>query len=247
MSRTAVRPAGNVVVLPEPPARRTRRTLLVVAASVVALIVAMMLVLAYSPLLAVKTVQFEGNVLTPDKAVRTALDPLKGTPLPQIGPAKVKDLLSGQPAVKDVVVQAEAPSTLQVTVIEYQPVAVIKSGKKYDLVAGDGRRLASVARRADAELPLIDGAKLGGDEKVFASVTRVLSALPASVLKELDHAGAKTIDSVELTLTNGKTVLWGNDDRSADKARVLEAFLGAKQDASVKVYDLSTPDQPVTR
>ncbi|HXD29028.1 MAG TPA: FtsQ-type POTRA domain-containing protein [Arthrobacter sp.] len=247
MSRAPAR-GGNVLALPETPGRRLRRRVLWIGGSVVAAIVVLMLVLLYSPLLAVQTITVAGNKLVPTKTINQSLEPLKGTPLPRIGPGSVKDLLADQLPIRDVVVQAHAPGTLEVQIVEYAPVAVVKNGtSSYDLVAEDGRTLSTVKKRSSVKLPLIDGQKSTQDPQVFASLTHVLAALPSSALKKLDHASAKTVDSVELTLKDGQTVLWGSDERSGDKARVLTAFLKDTKQQGVDTFDVSTPDHPVTR
>lgn len=238
----------NVVTLPESATRRLRRRILWIGAAVVAVIVVLMLVLLYSPLLAVKTITVEGNKLVPTQTINTALEPLEGTPLPRIGPGRVKDLLEDQEAIHDVVVQAHAPGTLEVRIIEFAPVAIVKNdSKSYDLVGEDGRTLSSVKKRKGVKLPLINGKPSEQAPEVFSSLTSVLAALPSSTLKKLDHASAETVDSVELSLMNGQKVLWGSDERSGDKARVLTSFLKDKKQKGVKVFDVSTPDHPVTR
>lgn len=242
------RGGANVVTLPEAPGRRMRRRVLWIGGSVVAVIVALMLVLLYSPLLAVQTITVEGNQLVPTKTINASLAPLEGVPLPRIGPGRVKELLADQPPIRDVVVQAHAPGTLEVQIVEYAPVAVVKNdSKSYDLVDEEGRTLSTVKKRDSVKLPLIDAGKSKQDPQVFASLTHVLAALPASTLKKLDHASAQTVDSVELSLTNGQNVLWGSDERSGDKARVLTAFLKDKKQKGVDTFDVSTPDHPVTR
>lgn len=239
---------ANIVTLPETPGRRLRRRILWIGGSVVAVIVALMLVLLFSPLLAVKTITVEGNKLVSTRAINQSLEPLKGIPLPRIGPGKVKDLLADQVPIRDVIVQAQAPGTLEVQIVEYAPVAIVENGaKSYDLVGEDGRTLSTVKKRDSVKLPLIDGKKSKQDPAVFASLTHVLAALPASTLKKLDHASAQTVDSVELMLTNGQKVIWGSDERSGDKARVLTAFLKDKKQQGVDTFDVSTPDHPVTR
>ncbi|GER24375.1 hypothetical protein NCCP1664_28700 [Zafaria cholistanensis] len=241
--------ADNVLTLPQTPAARLRRRVLLWTGGVLAGIAAMLLVLMYSPLLAIRSIDVEGNRLASDGAVAEALEPLVGVPLPQVGPGRVLQLLSGLAPVADVVVQAKAPHTLQVSVVEHAPVAVLKDGRKLSLVGEDGRKLAPLAKRSDAQLPVISASAATADPAVFRTLTRVLAGLPAPVLARLEHAGAKTIDSVELTLSNGKTVVWGNEERGAQKARVLQALLKVKDDPSspVEVYDVSSPDQPVTR
>jgi cell division protein FtsQ len=48
---------------------------------------------------------------------------------------------------------------------------------------------------------------------------------------------------VTLTLNDGRTVLWGGTDRSADKARLLSALLGQPG----RYFDLSDPSSVISR
>lgn len=104
-------------------------------------------------------------------------------------------------------------------------------------------------KRDAVRLPVIKGNGVTADPKVFAAVTKVLSELPAGLLSRVDHASAESRDFVELKLTNGRSVIWGDGSRGRDKSLVLEALLGVKDKATepVKVYDVSSPDHPVTR
>ncbi|MEE1620286.1 cell division protein FtsQ/DivIB [Zafaria sp. Z1313] len=243
-------PDPDVLSLPEPPGRRTRRRVLWWAGGVLAALAALVVVLLFSPLLAITSIEVRGNDLADTTALQEALAPLEGTPLPRVSPSTVRELLAGQPAVEDVVVQAEAPSTLKVEIIEYQPVALVAAGKRFDLVGEGGRRLASVAKRDAAELPLISGVSPDEAPEVFDTVTRALAAVPADVLTQLESAGARTIDSVELRLASGQTVVWGNDEDGAQKGQVLAALLAAgtpEGQDEAKVIDVSSPDHPVTR
>ena len=135
---------------------------------------------------------------------------MKGIPLARVGEREVAAQVDHFPAVESVEVVAKPPSELHVRIIERTPVAVLKDGKKFVLIDESGKVLASVRKRSAAKLPLIDGAKAAEDPDVFASITGVLGALQPGVLKQLDHASARSVDSVELQLTNGQKVLWGN-------------------------------------
>jgi len=205
-------------------------------------------VLVFSPVLAVQKVSVSGTDLTPTAQVAAALEPLKGKPLPQVSDKEVKALLTGFPAVDDVAVEAKPPSELGVKVIEHPPVALLETGKKFALINADGKRLATVGKRSDAELPLIDDSTAADDREIFRTLTTVLGALPQDVLAELEHASAKTVDSVQLQLTNGKKVIWGNADQLDLKAKVFEVLLKAEEpEGGITVYDVSTPTRPVTR
>lgn len=242
---------GNVLELTRPPARRNRfgRRWIIGGSSVLALIVALILVLTFSPVLAIKSVEVKGNKLVSGDVLRSELAPLLGVPLSQVGSGRVLGLLKGEPAIADVVIQAEAPGTLHVQVVEYEPVAVLQEGSKFSLVGADGRVLVPLAKRGAVKLPVIKGNGATADPKVFAVVTKVLSELPEDLLAKVDHASAESRDFVELKLTNGRSVVWGDGSRGRDKALVLEALLGVKDKSKkpVRVYDVSSPDHPVTR
>ena len=239
---------GTVVSFPEPARRKTRRRLLIAAGTVVVLLAVLMSVIFLSPALAVKTITVEGADLTDSATLSEALEPLKGIPLARVGEREVAAQVDHFPAVESVEVVAKPPSELHVRIIERTPVAVLKDGKKFVLIDESGKALASVRKRSAAKLPLIDGAKAAEDPDVFASITGVLGALQPEVLKQLDHASARSVDSVELQLTNGQKVLWGNAGQQELKATVLQALLQAKGvKGKASVIDVSTPTRPVTR
>ncbi|TJY70726.1 FtsQ-type POTRA domain-containing protein [Arthrobacter sp. CAU 1506] len=239
---------STVVSFPEPARRKTRRRLLIAAGTVVVLLAVMMSVIFLSPALAVKTITVEGTKLTDSAALSEALEPLKGIPLARVGEREVAGHVDHLPAVESVEVVAKPPSELHVRIIEHTPVAVLKDGKKFVLIDESGKALASVRKRSEAKLPLIDGDKAAEDPDVFASITGVLGALSPEVLKQLDHASARSVDSVELQLSNGQKVLWGNAGQQELKATVLQALLQAKGvKGKASVIDVSTPTRPVTR
>lgn len=65
----------------------------------------------------------------------------------------------------------------------------------------------------------------------------------------MDSATADSIDSVQLILDDGRTVLWGGEDLGEAKATVLEAILASSAEdfTEAEIIDISTPDTPVTR
>ncbi|GAB3667748.1 hypothetical protein GCM10027591_15670 [Zhihengliuella somnathii] len=241
---------SNVVELPASSESRWRKRLLWGGAGVLVFVLVLIGVLLYTPVLAIKHVEITGNKLATTASIQEDLEQLHGVPLPRVAPGKVRDLLAEQPAVEDVVIQAEAPDTLRVEIIEYPPVAVAKSGGSHWLVAADGRKLRRIVDRSAYELPLISEVSADAKPELFETITHVLSALPAEVLAQLEFATAETIDSVELELASGERVRWGSDERGDEKSAVLTALLGAEQpenQPAVKVYDVSSPERPVTR
>ena len=237
-----------MLAFPEPPHRRRRRRLLLGALIAAVLTAAFFAVLIFTPLLATRTIIVEGHSLLPEETAQAALAPLEGRPLTLITDDQVRELLADRPEVAEVTAAAEPPSTLRVEITERVPVAVLQQEGEYVLIDREGRRLSAVADRAAAKLPLIDGGSDAVDSSVFATVTEVLAALPPEVLQQLDHASAPTVDSVELRLLNGRTVLWGSAEANAAKARALQALLGMpEQDPPVKTYDVTAPNRPAVR
>lgn len=240
--------AGTVIAFPEPPGRRRRRWWLTGVLSAVLIVAGVIAYLVFTPALAVRTLEVQDNRLVPEDQITAALAPLVGTSLTQIGDDDVRALLDGFAPIEDVSVAAVPPSTLSVTVTERTPVAVVESGEKFVLIDSEGRQLTTVANRESAALPLIDGGANAVNSAVFSSIADVLAALPADIRKRLVHASAESIDSVELELTDGKTIFWGSAEENGEKARVIAALLTLpEQDPPVNVYDVSTPSRPVTR
>lgn len=240
--------SATVLPFPEPPRRRRRRNAILGSVTAVLLTGLFLAFLYFSPALALKTIRVEGNSLLAPGIAEEALEPLKGRSLATLSDDEVAALLADRPEIESVDMAAEPPSTIVVIITERIPVAVLQSNGAFLLIDAQGRELATVADRAAAKLPLIDGGAQAVNSQVFPALTSVLAALPEDVLSQLEHASARTVDSVELKLTNGQTVFWGSAEANAAKARVLEALLRmAPTDPPVKVYDISTPDFPVTR
>ncbi|MFJ2509134.1 cell division protein FtsQ/DivIB [Arthrobacter citreus] len=241
-------PDASVLAFPEPPVRRRRRYVVAGAAAAAVLLAVLFFVVFFSPALALKNLRVEGNTLLTTQEAEAALAPLLGTPLALIADSDAGALLGDRPEVQSVEVTAVPPSDLVVTVTERVPVAVLQNGSEFLLIDEEGRQLKAVGERGQAALPLIDGGTDAVNSSVFPTVTAVLAALPPNVLGMLDHASAQTVDSVELQLTGGQTVFWGSAEANAAKARALEALLlMPPADPPVSVFDVSTPNRPVTR
>ncbi|MCY0904244.1 FtsQ-type POTRA domain-containing protein [Arthrobacter sp. H14-L1] len=248
--------SAKVLVFPGVQRRRHKRNLWITVAAVAALIAVVMAAVMFSPLLALKTITVDGNKLATTQAIQAALAPLLDKPLPQIDQAQVQKLLTPLQQIRSVSVQARPPSSLLVQIVEREPVALLKTDQQYIMVDPDGVQLGVTSDPAAVALPLIDGGTAAIGKETFKAMTAVLAALPQSVLGKLQHASAASPDAVELTLNDGKTIVWGNASEKELKAKVLEALLNAPAPspsagkplpAPVQVYDVSTPRHPVTR
>ncbi len=251
-------PRSDVVSLPRPKWLRRRRKWLIGLGTAVAVIAALIAAVIFTPVFAVKTISVDGNEFASEKTVMQELEPLMGVPLPQISTGEVESLLSNVQQVRDVSIEAHPPAELVVHIEERVPVAVLKDGKNFVLIDEEGTPLDTVPKRNEAPYPLIDGDQEELGAEIFRATTAVLAALPADILRRLEHASANSVDSVELVLRDGKRVIWGNAGQSELKAKVLAILLQETQTGSpedepaeiekpVEVYDVSTPTRPVTR
>ncbi len=242
-------PGGNVLAFPEPKGKRRRRNVLTVAAVLVALVAGLLAAAVFTPVLAVKTISVSGTRLLTPAQVQTALEPLRGRPLPQVTDEEVGRLLEPLVQIKSVSAEARPPSGLAVAVRERVPVALVKQGEQYQLVDVEGIQLAATADPASVSLPVIDGGAGTVGKELFRATADVLGALPADVLAKLSNASAQSVDAVELKLVDGQTIIWGNAGEKELKAKVLAALLKVPVDPKnpVKVYDVSVPRHPVTR
>ncbi|WP_082000029.1 cell division protein FtsQ/DivIB [Arthrobacter sp. PAMC 25486] len=249
-------PHAQVLAFPVPRFKRRRRTIVYSVAGIVAVLALVMSFALFSPVLAVKTVVFDGQKLVDPKILEHAVAPIFGKPLPQVTAEEVQALLGQVVQVKSSRIEARPPSTLHVRIVERIPVALLKNEDTYLLVDQEGVELGTTTDPASVSLPLIDGGKAVIGQDTFNAMTAVLANLPQSILAQLANASAASPDAVELKLVDGRSVIWGDASDMELKAVVLEALLnapvpapeaGAPAPAPVKVFDVSAPRRPVTR
>lgn len=241
-------PGATVLAFPVPVRRRRRRAIWIALIAIVAAVAAVVAIVMLTPVFALKTITVDGLTALKPAVIQSALTPLQDKPLTQIDRSQVWKLLEPIPQVQSVAIEARPPHTLLVHIVERVPVALLKSGSTYLLVDPNGVRLGTTADPAKVPLPLIDGGPASIGQANFKATTAVLAVLPPPVLAQLLKASASSPDAVELTLDNGKKVLWGNSSEQTLKAQVLQALLKATSaDPSVSLYDISSPRHPVTR
>jgi len=220
-------------------ARRRRLTALVVAGSLVLLAI-VVAVAAYSPLMAVRTIEITGTARIDAVALEDSLSDQIGVPLTLVDRDAVGDVIGGYPLIQSYSLQTRPPSTLVVSVVERTPVGVLQNGDRFDLVDSAGV-VIETSDTAPAGYPTLTTPSGGATGTAFHSLARVLLTLPASLDGRVAAVTATTGDDVTLTLSDGAVVMWGGPDRSAQKAIVLEKLMAATDPAEVSSYDVSSP------
>lgn len=227
-------------------ARRRRRTVLGVVAAAAALL-ALLLVGVFSPIFAVQRIEVLGVERASEQALQQALADQLGVPLPLVDPAEVAAVLQGFPVIESFVVESRLPDTLLVRVVERTPLALLREGEEYITLDAAGVELARGADRP-AGLPVAELDAEGTGGSAFEAAIRVLRALPAGLLAELDSIRARSLDDVAFTMRGtGLVVSWGGPEESAQKARVLAALLQKTRGGPAKEFDVSSPAAPIQR
>lgn len=193
-------------------------------------------VVFFSPVLGVREVEITGNNRIPAEQVRQVVGVRTGTPLATVDIAGVEQRVRAMREVESATVERGWPGTLHVSVVERVPAAAVPMGVTTAIVDRYGVVLQEVAV-APPRLPVLRVQRAAVDDPATRAGLTVLRALPESVLQRLRELRVPSPRSITLKLTDGRTVVWGDAERSAQKGRVLLAAL-AKPGTS---YDVSSP------
>lgn len=213
-----------------------RRRLLIAAVVAVLVIVAAVWVVGFTGVLGVRTVAVSGTRALVADQVRQAAAVRVGEPLARVDTAAVHDRVAGLAGVARVAVSRAWPGTLRITVTERQGMAIVGRDGGIWLVDRDGYVFQRLAARPRT-LPRLDVAAAGPDDPATAAALGALGALPPEVARQVLAVAAPTPESVTLTLTGRRVVVWGGTAEAAEKARVLTALLRRPGTR----FDVSTP------
>jgi cell division protein FtsQ len=158
--------------------------------------------------------------------------------------------VAGLPQVAAVEVTRGWPQTVVVTIAERVPVAVVERAGTRSLVDRDGVLFDTITGDPPAGVVPLTVGQPGPDDRATTAALGALTSLPREVREQVTGVAATTADDVTLTLTDGRTVLWGSADQTDRKSRVLDALLDQIAAGTLEpagTLDVSTPDAVVLR
>ncbi|MDL9944416.1 FtsQ-type POTRA domain-containing protein [Gordonia sp. ABSL11-1] len=222
-----------------------RSRLLLGTLLVVVVVVGLGLIAYFTPLMSVRSTDVVANrAVATDEIVGAAHVP-DGTPLLQVDTQAVAQRIAAIPSIESVRVQRSYPSSLTITVVERQPVAKVTEGQKVHVLdrTGVGYLTFDTSTGVPPEmkrLPEFATPNPGpGDPTTVATLTAV-SELPETISGKLVKVTASSPVDIEFTLKGNKTVVWGDSERGAEKARTLTALLTRP----ATMYNVSSPEFP---
>ena len=210
-----------------------------VAVLVLLVVTALVYLLLFTPVLGVRSMAVGGNKLVSTEDIVAAAAIAPGTPMFRVDTDAARDRVARLPRIASVDVSRSWPGTVRVTVTERVPVALVKASDGYHEIDGTGVDFA-VIPKAVAGIPALVVARAAPDDESTVAAVAVLTHIPKQLLKRIKTITPHTPGDVQLALTDGKTVKWGNADQSERKAAVLAALLTRPG----KVYNVAAPDAP---
>ncbi len=223
-------------------ARRRRWLQLAVAVLLVAAAVAGAWAVWFSSWFAVTQVQVVGTHRLTVAEVEAAARVPVGTPILRVDTAPVRRRVAALTDIATVVVTTQWPHTVRITVVEREPVAVVREpGGAFELVDRGGVGLGTVDRRPTG-LALLSLDATTTDAATMSAAATVAASLSPALVARVRWITATTPNSVVLALASGATVRWGDATQGGIKSKVLLALMKR----SALVYDVSAPYAPTT-
>ena len=234
--------------------RRLRLRRMVAAVAVVFAVAVVTWALVFSPLLAlqrqrISVVGSDGSVS--DQQVREVLASYEGDSLLRLDTGRLStQVRDNLVRVRQAQVTRAWPRGLRVQLTMRVPVATVQGPDGYQVLDNEAVVLERVPEAPSGLVSMVPDSADGGagesqasSAKQVAAVTQVVGSLTPETLEQVTSGSATEAGQVTLTLSNGASVVWGDTQDNALKARVLATLMTT----SASIYDVSSPHRPTTR
>ena len=231
--------AADAVLPGERGVRGLRTLIWLILLTVISVVLA--LVLYFTPAMSARSLVIVGTGAVSREEVVDVAKVRIGTPLLQIDTDAVADRVAGIRRVASARVQREYPSNLRITIVEREPVVFKDFPDGPHLFDRDGVDFATAP--PPPALAYIDTENPGPADPPTRAALEVMTALRPEVVAQVSRVAAPSVASITLTLIDGRTVVWGTTERTAEKAEKLAALLTQPG----RVYDVSSPGLPTVK
>lgn len=230
-----------------PPARRrpNRWKVVFVTLLVVGVLGASGWVLLGSKLLVVRHVEVSGNRLAPRDRVEAAAGISLGSPMARLDTGAVRDRVRRLREVASAKVERSWPGTVRIVITERTPRAVVDRDGRYFQLDASGVTVTDGTARPPG-LPLLTVSAPGPSDPSSLASLRVIEELPVALRRNLAEVSAASPEAVTLHLADGLTVVWGSDERTPEKLRLIDALRRSPAGRSANTIDVSSPEVVTT-
>jgi cell division protein FtsQ len=236
-------------------AARVRRRRRVLGWALVAIALAVgVAYLIRTPLFGLGAVRVQGTQALTREEVVAASGVRLGEPYLGLDLDAIRTRVAALPRVAAVTVARDYPASLRIAVTERPPVASVATGSVFWLVAADGTVLDAAGSRPPglpyvAAVPLPDGIRPGsrlppGNE--LANALTALGGMAPQLKRQVTGVNARSLDSLEFTLTDGSRVLYGLavDQPAKDAAVLLVRRTLKREGREAQRIDVRNPSAP---
>ncbi|GGI04333.1 cell division protein FtsQ/DivIB [Egicoccus halophilus] len=225
---------------------RLRRT---VATMLGVLVVVALVLVERSDLVGLEEVRVVGAERLGEQRVLEAADLALGTSTLRLGLADAEQRVEALPLVRDAEARRLDPLTVQIAVVEREPVLVARGDGQEVLLDREGVVIAqgSLDGLAVVELP---GAPPAPGERTdadaaLANAHQAWRGLSGPLRAEVVRYVAGSADDLRLRLASGTEVRFGRAERMDEKVRALGAVLEDLDGTEVASIDVRAPSRPV--
>lgn len=178
-------------------------------------------VLAFSPLLQVRSIEVEGAVHLEDEEVIVAATAVDGQNMLFADTGAAATSVAELPWVESVTVSRDWPSSVRVSITEYVAVGVVDSDDGPAAINDRGR----VFLRGEAPEGAVPVRAEVDDTDALAAAGETLGALPDDLRDAVEEVDAPAADEVTLRFADDREVFWGSSDRAEEKAEATRVVL----------------------
>ncbi|MGB3302960.1 cell division protein FtsQ/DivIB [Gordonia sp. (in: high G+C Gram-positive bacteria)] len=233
---------------PEAGGFRSRWRLVAALVALIAVVGGLVAAAYFTPLISARNVEVTGATTVPSQEVLAAAQVTMGQPLLQVDTAAIAERVALLPAVESVHVVRNYPSTLTIAVTERTPVVTVPNQGKIGVMDRLGVvyltfESAKALPKQFRGLPELQMDDPGPANPTTLAVLAVVRELPAWLGSKVVTVSADSPSDVTLKLRSGKTVKWGDAERTNDKA---EAFRHLVMVDGTE-YNVSSPEYASVR
>lgn len=225
--------------------RRWKRIgIAVLAAAIASLLVWL---IWFSSVLAVRGVEIAGRTTLKEGQVMGVAQVPVGRPLARVDLAAIEGRVAALPRVDTVEVSRSWPRTVSISIVERRAVvwmSVAGRIRGIDRHGVDYRSYSSAPKSLlEARIAATEPRDRQQASEAVGVVVELIAGSDPALRQQIQSVSAASKDSIELDLTDGRTVVWGSRADGERKLAVLRSLLTIK----ASHYDISAPERPTTR